>query len=478
MSRRNLSLLVAVFFVSIVCYSRGRQNPYARYVADGFEAIDTLSLDPPANEELVAGAMRGMVDVLRRRGDEHSRYLRPRAAEQLLDELRGGFGGVGVRIRLLGDPPQLTVIGPPEPGGPAYRGGVKAGDHIIAIDEEPTDGMSMDDVLDLMRGEVGEPLLLSVVRGEDAESEPISIRLIREIISVPSVVGDRRLKDGTWQHLLEQDGRIALVRIQTFGDRTVSELRQLVPELQSAGMRAMVLDLRENPGGSLDAAVAACEMFLPPNADIVETRERGGKLRQAYVGRGGPYTDFPITVLVNGNSASASEIMASCFQDNKRAVVVGQRSFGKGTVQQMHPLGPADAMLKLTVARYWRPSGKNIHRGVDDTEEDDWGVSPNEGYEVAIEEDRLLEWRLARSERDLIPIDETTDTQAADKSSPATEPASPDEQAPGEETFVDPWANEPPHTDHHAEPETPAPYTDEVLDRAVEYLQSLLDGNL
>ena len=478
MSRRNLFLLIAAILISAVCHDRNTQNPHARYVAEGYEAIDGLALDRPSEQELVAGAMRGMVDVLRQRGDEHSRYFRPRAAQLFREDISGDFGGVGVRIRLLGDPPQLTIVGPPEPGTPAFYGGVKPDDRIVAIDGHSTAKLTMSDVLDHMRGKVGEPVTLSILRGK--EDEAVTIRLERAVIQVPSVLGDRRLSDGSWQHLLEQDQRVALVRISTFGDKTVDELEQLLPALREAGAKALVIDLRNNSGGALDAAVAACNFFLPPNKLIVETRGRKGNVLEQYESWGGPYTDLPLTVLINGGSASASEIMAACLQDHGRTVIVGERSYGKGTVQQLLYMESGSSMLKLTTASFWRPSGVDIHRRPGTDEASPWGVLPDEGYDVPLDDETFLAFAKARSERDLMPVDQVDPDESALESPTETRDSdavddSGEEQVEetGDHKSQDPDASG--AVEEAADEETP--FVDSVLDRAVEYLQSLLDGS-
>ena len=477
MSRRNLLLLVVLMLVSLVCQRRSPRNLHARYVSDGYSRIDEWSLDPPADEELMAGAMRGMVDVLRRRGDEHSGYFKPRAAELLRESMRGDFGGVGVRIQLLGDPPVLTVAGPPEPGQPAFRAGVRADDKILEIDGHSTDDMTMDDVLDRMRGEVGQPVQLTVLHVD--EDAPVTLDMVREKIQVPTVLGDRRLSDGSWRHLLEQDQRIALVRIATFGDQTFEELDQRIPELLKNGARAVVIDLRDNPGGSLDETIDVCNMFLPAGAAIVETRDRNGDVIERNVARGGQYVNLPMVVLINGNSASASEIMAACMQDNQRAIVVGQRSYGKGTVQRLEPMGSGETLLKLTFAQYWRPSNENIHRKPGTPEDKVWGVRPNEGFAEPLTIDEYIAYRKARSLRDLLPID-LPDASPGDASPGDASPgdASPEVDSPeddGASGHAEDHAED--HADEQKQGEDDAPFVDEVLNRAIEHLQSQLDAS-
>lgn len=400
MSRRNLLLLFATGMVSYACYVRGEQNPYARYVAAGYSVVNRWSLEEVPDQELFEGAMRGMVAVLGRHGDEHSLFIGEQERDEFREELTQEFGGVGVRIRLLGQPPLPTVVGPPEPGAPAFTADIRSGDRILAINGESTQAMQLIDVLRHMRGPVGEPVVLSLVHV--GETEPLEITLTRSVITVDSILGDLRDEDNRWQFHLAQEPRIGYIQIVKFGDKTEAELTSALASLTSDGVEALILDVRDNYGGALDAAVGITDLFLRAGQPIVTTRGRDGVTRDRFVstGRGG-YTQIPLVVLVNQNSASASEILAACLQDYGRAKVIGQRSYGKGTVQQLVPLESGRSLLKLTLATYWRPSGKNIHRMQGASESDDWGVKPDKGFEVSLDEEEYLQWRQYRRRRDV-----------------------------------------------------------------------------
>jgi len=223
---------------------------------------------------------------------------------------------------------------------------------------------------------------------------------VRRVIRVDTVLGDTRNADGSWNFFLEGHTGVAYVRINSFGEQTGNELRRVLDRLAQKGMKGLVLDLRNDPGGLLGAAIDVCDLFVDSGV-IVTTRRRDGSIRQTFTASGGakPYAKLPIAVLINHQSASASEIVAACLQDHGVAVVVGERSYGKGTVQELIDLEPGEGILKLTTASYWRPSGQNIHRTKDAKEEDPWGVSPNPGYEVKVEGKdltNLMLWRLRR----------------------------------------------------------------------------------
>ncbi len=366
-------------------------------MASGLATIQENTLDPVPSNELFNGAMQGMVEVLRRRGDQHSQFLSEAEAGPLRNEIHQQFGGIGVRIGFEGDPPQPKIVGPIEPNTPAGRAKLQPGDRILQIDGQPTAAMNKRDVLALLVGEPSTSVRLTI--RSQHESQARTIELVRDIIQIDSIFGDRRGPDGRWLFAFEDDPRIAHIRIIAFGDRTALELATVLPQLLGNDVRAIVLDLRDNAGGSLGAAVAVCEMMLPAGKTIVETRGRGQTVRQSYSTKAdGKYCDLPVAVIVNQNSASAAEIVAACLQDHGRAVVVGQQSFGKGTVQQLLPLGKS--LLKLTWASFRRPSGASIHRTMRTPADAVWGVMPNTGYERKLSPGEYAAYKAYRDHRD------------------------------------------------------------------------------
>jgi len=441
---RNLLMLLIISVVSYSCYLRAEQNPYARYVAGGFSIIDRWSLWAPDNQELFEGAMSGMMEVLQRHGDDHSMFVEQSQSVIFREELTQEFGGVGVRILQLGDPPQLTVVGPPEPSTPAYSSDIRSGDRIVAIDGQETKDMPMPQVLRLMRGPVGKPVVLTVLHAGD--DEPTEISLVRATITMESILGDIRDEQNNWQYLLDVDSRIGYLRITNFGDKTEAELSRVLAQIMNDGCEALILDVRDNYGGALNAAVGISDLFLRAGLVIVTTRGRDEVVRDRHVatGRGG-FTEMPLAVLTNRNSASASEILAAALQDYNRAVVVGERTYGKGTVQQLMRLESGRSLLKLTSATYWRPSEQNIHRMKDDSEDDPWGVKPNPGFAVEQDEEEYLWWRKYRHRRDLVGVR-------------------------GEDPLFDQL--------EERDGKIPPDFADEALNLAVEYLQEkLASGN-
>jgi carboxyl-terminal processing protease len=258
----------------------------------------------------------------------------------------------------------------------------------------------MADVLRLMRGQPGTKIQL-LIRQEHA-SQSRSVELVREVIDIESILGDRRGDKGGWDFRLAAEPRIAHVRIVSFGDRTAREFARILEQVTANGVEAVVLDLRDNAGGALDAAVAVCQMLLPAEKVIAETRGRGQSLRQRYSTTvDGDYLDLPLAVVVNQNSASAAEIVAACLQDHGRAVVVGERTYGKGTVQQLVPLESGRSLLKLTWASFWRPNGERIHRLAGSGADGTWGVMPDPGYQRTITPEEYAAYRKYRTDRDI-----------------------------------------------------------------------------
>lgn len=402
MSYRNLMLLLGMMLISYACYVRAEQNPYARYVAAGFSVIDEWGLARAPDEELFNGAMHGMISVLHRHGDQHSEFVDARQQAAFTEEYDQEFGGVGIRLRLLGSPPMPTVIGLPEPGTPAADADISLGDRIEAVDGTATAGLSLEDVTRMVRGPVGGAVTLTI-RRPDAETTH-TVTIDRAVINVESIIGDVRGPDGKWNFLVSENPRIGYVRIRMFGDKTAEELSTILADLtKDQELAGLIIDVRDDAGGSLDAAVEISDLFLRAGRTIVSTRDRDGKVRDRYLSTGaGNYADLPLVVLVDRNSASASEIVAACLQDYDRAKIIGERSYGKGTVQRLMHIESGRSLLKLTSATYWRPSGKNIHRMPDDTEASEWGVTPDDGFAVPMTEEESELWRNYRNRRDLI----------------------------------------------------------------------------
>jgi len=308
-----------------------------------FEKVHTNYVTEVEDAELVEGAINGMLATL----DPHSSYLTRDSFDDVREQTTGEFGGLGIEVTM--EDGVVKVVAPID-DTPAAKAGIQASDLIVAIDGEPIVGLTLSDAVELMRGPPGSKITISVLR--EGKTEPFDVEITRAIIVVQSV-----------RSRVEDDG-IAYIRITTFSEQTERGLKSALKSLKKeigSGIKGIVLDLRNNPGGLLDQAVAVADVFLD-QGEIVSTRGRNARDTQRYnARRGDSAPGIDMIVLINGGSASASEIVAGALQDRKRAIVLGSRSFGKGSVQTILPLqGGSDGALRLTTARYYTPSGRSI----------------------------------------------------------------------------------------------------------------------
>ena len=311
-----------------------------RLFTDVIAEIENNYVETVETKELIEKAIEGMVHSL----DPHSSFLPPEAFDDLQTETKGEFGGIGIVITMRDK--RLTVISPIE-GTPAYKAGVQAQDIIVKVDGEPTKEMMLWEAVKLMRGEPGTPVEISIYR--KGASEIMDLTLNREIIPMESV-RSLTLKPG-----------YGYLWVTNFRENTTDEVKKALADLEKASdpLKGLILDLRDNPGGLLDQAVKVSDIFLEAGT-IVSIRGREGKEGEEYKARkDADVGDYPIVLLINGGSASASEIVAGALQDNGRALVIGTTTFGKGSVQTVRPLRDGYA-LKYTIARYYTPSGKSI----------------------------------------------------------------------------------------------------------------------
>lgn len=422
MSFRNI---VSVGIIGTLCLVAGHNTQGARdneddmmelygLFVDAVEQVEANYVRPVNRKELLQNALRGMLAEL----DPHSAYFTENDWKQFKKQIEGTFTGIGVSVEIDEDTHRLKVLAP-LPGSPAYAAGILPGDTILDVDGNSTEGMNRDRAVEVLQGRPGTEVKLTVMHSE--AEKPDSITVTRAIIELPSVVGDSRKADDSWDFMLDKDKKIGYVRITNFMQDTAEDLRKALTDLKSQDMKALILDLRDDPGGLLSSAVEVSDLFVD-DGQIVTTKGRNQKDKVFEAEKEGTYSDFPMAVLVNQHSASASEIVAACLQDHKRAEIVGQRSYGKGSVQSILPLDNGDSILKLTVATYWRPSGKNIHRFKNAKESDEWGVSPDSGLEVKLPIDEYEHLAEQRRERDLISRLNPTKPAPADANKKAVKP--------------------------------------------------------
>ncbi len=429
---RNFLAVCLAAAISIVCYQRAAHNRYVGAVAEAMGQIDANFVEPIDRRELFEGAMRGMTGQL----DEYSSYVDPKQFERLTEELDQEFGGVGIIVDLDEDTQRLMVLSP-FAGTPAYNAGIRAGDLIMAVDGTDTEGLTSEDMIQLIRGRPGTTVNLTILpyRQETAREVP----LVRDIIPVENVLGDRRRMDGSWDYVLHDEPRVGYIRLTSFGENSATNLASAIDSILGS-VDGVILDLRNNPGGLLDAAIAICDLFVDDGI-IVSVKGRSRTPVREFIASKKTLVpqDLPVAVLINHYSASASEIVAACLQDYHRAVVIGERSWGKGTVQELYEMEGGRSGLRLTTATYWRPSGRNIHRLAKSKEDDPWGVSPDKGYDVVLDEDEFVAVMRDRRQRDAVVTRSGNTSLATDPSSTAdTQDNSPDAAVPEEESTDEP----------------------------------------
>ncbi len=398
MPRKNLLILLIAAGLFLLCYTQVSRLARARQLGAILEVIRNKGLHSADERDLFNVAASAMAES----HDPHSSYIPPPHTDRYIGMLDQQLTGIGISVRRDPETDELIVqspiIGKPYP---AYDAGMRSGDRIIRVAGEAVAGQSLQEVTQRIRGKEGTAVEI-VVRPEGTE-ELKTLEVTRSEILVDSVVGAFRNLDLSWTFLHPTSPNIAYLQVTDFGKHTVDELHAAITELQAMDhLDGMIIDLRDNSGGYLDIAVDASDLFLD-SGTIVTTRGRKNVIRETYeASRRAALRDVPMAILINGETASASEIFAACMQDHGRAKVIGSRSFGKGSVQQMIPL-PDGGLLKLTTATYHRPSGVNIHREPQMGEEATWGVSPDTDLEVPLSEEQESQWRLRRSEQIATP---------------------------------------------------------------------------
>ncbi len=349
---RKKYLVGSIIFIAVFCVvsigltaaSRAKKDDIFKEVelfADSLTVVQTEYVEEPKPKDLIYGALKGMLASL----DPHSQFMDPDTYNELKIDTEGKFGGIGIEITLKDG--VLTVVTPIE-DTPAWKAGIKANDHIVKINDVITRDITLTDAVKKMRGKPGELVVITVLR--ESEKKLLDFKIVRDYIKIKDIKEARILEDG-----------IGYIRIVEFRENTPQDITAALDNLKKQNMTALILDLRNNPGGLLDSAVHVAGKFIEKGKKIVYTKGRKQSQNLEFFSNASkPYTDFPMVVLINDGSASGSEIVAGCLQDYKRAVIVGVKSFGKGSVQTVIPLSDGSA-LRLTTSKYFTPSGKVIH---------------------------------------------------------------------------------------------------------------------
>jgi len=385
----RLAVLATVLFLLIPQTASTQDESAETYkqvklFGDVFERVRADYVEEVSDQKLIEAAIRGMLASL----DPHSSYLDPKSFQDMRVQTKGEFGGLGIEVTMENG---LVKVVSPIDDTPAFRAGVQAGDLISHLDGEPVIGLTLAEAVEKMRGPVNTDLVLTIRRGD---REPFDVTITRDVITVQSVRS--RLEDN-----------VGYLRITAFNEQTSPGLEQAIEQIskQAEGsLKGYVLDLRNNPGGLLDQAISVSDAFLD-HGEIVSTRGRHPDDAQRYNAREGDLTGgVPIIVLINGGSASASEIVAGALQDQGRAIVMGTRSFGKGSVQTIIPLSGNGAM-RLTTSRYYTPSGRSIQAtGIEpDIEVEQARLEPLEAVDSRREQDLRGALQNDRTEEDTAP---------------------------------------------------------------------------
>tara|TARA_B100000427_G_scaffold317662_1_gene313983 strand:- start:1786 stop:3057 length:1272 start_codon:yes stop_codon:yes gene_type:complete len=327
---------------------------YLKFLGESIEKIKSDYVENIDNKEIVESAINGILSSL----DPHSSFLNAKSLNDMKIQTKGEFGGLGIEVTMENG--FVKVISPID-NTPAFKAGIKAGDYITHLDKESVVGLTLDEAVGKMRGPIGSKLKVTIGR---VNTEPFDLTIKRDIIKITSV-----------RSKLEKD--VGYIRITTFSEQTNKSTSDAIKKLkkENKDLKGFILDLRNNPGGLLEQAVAISNLFLE-KGEIVSTRGRDSENPETYKAKPGDILKgLPLVVLINGGSASASEIVAGALQDHKRAIILGTQSFGKGSVQTIIPVNPFGA-LRMTTARYFTPSGKSIQKK---------GISPD----IIVEEAKI-----------------------------------------------------------------------------------------
>jgi len=366
--RKNILWALAVIFIGTTLFFVGLKTGERLVEPIIIEGVSNTSTEKPAdvdfgafwkvwklvndrylhnndakNQDKVYGAITGLVHSL---GDPYSEYFKPQESKKFQDDIRGNFGGIGAEIGIRRD--RLTIISPLQ-DSPAMRAGLKPSDYIAKINASSTDGLQLDEAVSIIRGPVGSVVNLTIFR-KDSET-PQEIKVTRATINLPTLD-------------FAMIGDIAHIQLHSFNGSALSLFEEAANKAQTKGMKGMIMDLRNDPGGALDVAINISEWFLPKNTLVVSEEGVDGVREDLRTRRDGPFKNLPIVVLVNSGSASASEILAGALRDNRKIKLVGEKTFGKGTVQELISLDDGSS-VKLTIAHWVMPSGKILdHDGL------------------------------------------------------------------------------------------------------------------
>ncbi len=390
-----LGLIVITLLIRLPLAIAERSQDYAWFdpIVESRRILLDEYVDEPDAESMQRSAIQGMIETL---DDPYTMYIPPARTDDFNKELRGIYAGIGAEVNLRDG--YLYIVTPMD-DSPALFAGIRAGDLVLDVEGQSTKDVTLEECVTWLTGEAGTNVDV-LVRHEDETEETLTIT--RGHIVTRTVKGVQRFGQ-KWSYCVGESSRLAYVRLTQFNAATVTELRAALSACQDrGGYDGVILDLRDNPGGGLPTAVNTSDLFLD-SGTIVSVRSRNDEHEEMYRAKPGTtLTDVPMVVLINGESASASEIVSGALQENGRARVLGTRSYGKGSVQEVRPLEYGSGTLKFTIALYYLPSGRSLHRRPDSPT---WGVDPDPGFRVTVTQNEYIAMRTARRDFEIIRHD-------------------------------------------------------------------------
>ena len=402
-------LVVVIFFLSFLTISpvnsnESKKETYEQLDLFGqvFDLVKSKYVEEVKSKDLIEAAINGMLSSL----DPHSGFLVPKSYDDMQVDTKGSFGGLGIEVTQQDG--FVKVVSPMD-DTPAYKAGVLAGDFITFVDDKPMLGLSLSEAVEIMRGPVGSTVKLTIVR--EGLEDPIEVSVTRDVIKLTAAK-------------VRTENDVVIMRVTTFNEQTMPNLedgtKAVMEEIGEKGPKGFVLDLRNNPGGLLSEAISVTDLFLD-KGEIVSTRDREGKGERYKASKGDIAEGKPLVILINAGSASASEIVAGALQDHRRAIVLGTKSFGKGSVQSVLPMGQSGG-IRLTTARYYTPSGRSIQalgvtpdvflkfKRVEENEEDKRKTFSEADLEGALSNDSLTD-----SEKEMLRKEEISFQEANER---------------------------------------------------------------
>ena len=406
-------LVIVLFFLSFLAVGtanskESKKETYEQLDLFGqvFDLVKSKYVEEVKSKDLIEAAINGMLSSL----DPHSGFLVPKSYDDMQVDTKGSFGGLGIEVTQQDG--FVKVVSPMD-DTPAYKAGVLAGDFITFVDDKPMLGLSLSEAVEIMRGPVGSTIKLTIVR--EGLEDPIEVQVIRDVIKLTAA-------------RVRIENNVVIMRVTTFNEQTMPNLedgiKAVMEQLGEKEPKGFVLDLRNNPGGLLSEAISVTDLFLD-QGEIVSTRDREGKGERYKASKGDIAEGKPIVILINAGSASASEIVAGALQDHRRAIVLGTKSFGKGSVQSVLPMGQSGG-IRLTTARYYTPSGRSIQalgvtpdiflkfKRVEESEEDKRKTFSEADLEGALSNDSLTDTEKEMLRKEEISFQETNERRNKD----------------------------------------------------------------